>query len=249
MVVGHALECSRNRLPGCRPPSAGGGASRSFRRLQPCGSRSSVPSNKPMKQTTSPQGHRVESNDRLGGAVAAYRQSVRRSGDARIDQPLLCPVRRIRCVVCPDTEASSLSRLGPERLANGRSSSGRSVRLSGQDDREQITLSSFPSKIRMNSKERRETVARLVEHRQAAERRAMDGKVSFGPVKNAERDGFSISSDCGVIRQAGNLLQPWFWRRRTAPGLSSAKRWSQRRNRSARDAETMFASIRRATKR
>jgi hypothetical protein len=35
--------------------------------------------NKPMKQTTTPQRDRVESNSRPGGVVAAYRQGVRRT--------------------------------------------------------------------------------------------------------------------------------------------------------------------------
>jgi hypothetical protein len=39
--------------------------------------------NKPMKLTRSPQGHRVESRDRLGGDRAAYRQSVRRTREVK----------------------------------------------------------------------------------------------------------------------------------------------------------------------
>ena len=118
-----------------------------------------------------------------------------------------------------------------------------------QDGREQITFSFFPFKSRMDSKERRDTVARLVEHRQAAERRGMDGKVSFGPVKNVERDGFSISSYCGVDEASG---QPFA----TVVLASEDSAWAlfyetvelAPKSFCSR-AEMMFASIRRALKR
>src|SRR5664279_191479 len=39
----------------------------------------SSPSNKPLQRMWSPQGHRVESPGRLGGAHTAYRQAVRQT--------------------------------------------------------------------------------------------------------------------------------------------------------------------------
>ncbi len=55
----------------------------------------------------------------------------------------------------------------------------------------------------MESKLRRETVDAMVEHRQGAERRDMDGKVSFQPVRSSERNGLTIRSYCGVDRTTG----------------------------------------------
>jgi hypothetical protein len=68
---------------------------------------------------------------------------------------------------------------------------------------EQITLRVFQSKKRMEAKLRRETVDALVEHRQAAERRGMDGHVSFQSIRNSERDGLTITSYCGIDRSTG----------------------------------------------
>jgi len=119
----------------------------------------------------------------------------------------------------------------------------------GQDGREQITLSFFPFKSKIDSKERRDTVARLVEHRQAAERRGMDGKATFGPVKNLDRDGLSISFYCGVDQASG---QPFA----TMVLASQESAWTlfyetvERTPKSfCARAETMFSSIRRAVKR
>jgi hypothetical protein len=72
-----------------------------------------------------------------------------------------------------------------------------------RDVPEQITLRIFKSNKRMESKARRETVDALVEHRQAAERRDMDGKVTFQPVKVTERNGLTIATYCGVDRASG----------------------------------------------
>lgn len=72
-----------------------------------------------------------------------------------------------------------------------------------RDVPEQITLRVFKSERRMESKLRRETVDAMVEHRQGAERRDMDGKVSFQPVRSSERNGLTIRSYCGVDRTTG----------------------------------------------
>jgi hypothetical protein len=69
-----------------------------------------------------------------------------------------------------------------------------------RDVREQITLRIFKSNKRMDLRARRDTVDALVEHRQAAERRDMDGKVAFQPVKITERNGLTIATYCGVDR-------------------------------------------------
>lgn len=72
-----------------------------------------------------------------------------------------------------------------------------------RDVPEQITVRIFKSNKRMDSKARRETVDALVEHRQAAERRDMDGKATFQPVKIAERSGLAIATYCGADRTSG----------------------------------------------
>jgi hypothetical protein len=72
-----------------------------------------------------------------------------------------------------------------------------------RDVPEQITLRILKSTKRMEPKARRETVDALVEHRQAAERRDADGKVSFQPVRTSERNGLTIASYCGADRTTG----------------------------------------------
>jgi len=72
-----------------------------------------------------------------------------------------------------------------------------------RDVPEQITLRIFQSNKRMDARARRETVDALVEHRQAAERRDMDGKVTFQPVKITERNGLTIATYCGEDRTSG----------------------------------------------
>jgi hypothetical protein len=67
-----------------------------------------------------------------------------------------------------------------------------------RDDTEQITLSVLRSEERMDARARRRTVDLLVEHRQGAERREMEGKVSFKSVRNSERNGLTVASYCGV---------------------------------------------------
>lgn len=70
-------------------------------------------------------------------------------------------------------------------------------------EREQITISHFPLKDTKSPEDRRDTVARMVDHRQDAERRNMNGKVSFGSVKSVERDGLAISTYCGLDQEYG----------------------------------------------
>jgi hypothetical protein len=69
-----------------------------------------------------------------------------------------------------------------------------------RDVAEVITLRVFKSKKRMDSKERRETVDALIEHRQAAEQRDSGGKTTFKTVRNGERNGLTTASYCGVDR-------------------------------------------------
>jgi hypothetical protein len=72
-----------------------------------------------------------------------------------------------------------------------------------RDVAEVITLRVFKSKKRMDSKERRETVDALIEHRRAAEQRDMGGKATFQSVRSSERNGLTTGNYCGVDRTTG----------------------------------------------
>ncbi len=88
-----------------------------------------------------------------------------------------------------------------------------------------------------------------VEDRQAAERRDMQDKVSFGPVKNVGRDGLSIASYCGLDQVAAHPFATVVLASEDSAWTVFYETLENTPTSFCSRAESMFASIREAKKR